>query len=176
MGTALIILDGWGLAPDGPGNCVRLARTPVTDSLDETCSRTTLVTSGRAVGLPEGQMGNSEVGHLTLGSGRVIPQDLVKISDAIGDGSFFENPVLVEALAGARRVHILGLASDGGVHSDLSHMLALGIHGQIIYMNKQSEVVIVKLSTQPEQVDMEMFMDAFAAMDAVSATLAGDTP
>jgi 2,3-bisphosphoglycerate-independent phosphoglycerate mutase len=126
QGAALIVLDGWGLAPAGPGNCVRLARTPVIDRLDATCPQTTLVTSGREVGLPEGQMGNSEVGHLTLGSGRVISQDLVKISDAIADGSFFENPVLRDALAGARRVHILGLTSDGGVHSDITHLEALG--------------------------------------------------
>jgi len=124
-GVALIILDGWGLAPEGPGNCIRLARTPVVDRLARTCASTTLVTSGRAVGLPDGQMGNSEVGHLTLGSGRVIRQDLVRISDAIADGSIFEHPDLVGAIAAARRVHVLGLASDGGVHSDLSHLLAL---------------------------------------------------
>ena len=124
-GVALIILDGWGLAPAGPGNCVRLAKTPVVDGL-KSRPYTELVASGRAVGLPEGQMGNSEVGHLTLGSGRVVPQDLVRIGDAIADRSFFANPVLVEALRGARRVHVLGLASDGGVHSDLAHMLALG--------------------------------------------------
>ena len=125
-GAALIILDGWGLAPEGPGNCVRLADTPVVDRLARTRPYTELEASGRAVGLPEGQMGNSEVGHLTLGSGRVLRQDLVKIGDAIADGSFFESPVLTEALASARRVHIVGLASDGGVHSHLDHMLALG--------------------------------------------------
>ncbi|MGH7163572.1 MAG: 2,3-bisphosphoglycerate-independent phosphoglycerate mutase, partial [Planctomycetota bacterium] len=125
-GTALVILDGWGLAPAGPGNCVRLARTPVVDRLDATCPATTLVTSGRSVGLPDGQMGNSEVGHLALGSGRVVPQDLVRISDAIADGSFFAIPALQEAVARARRVHVLGLASDGGVHSHLDHLLACG--------------------------------------------------
>ncbi|MHC4973499.1 MAG: 2,3-bisphosphoglycerate-independent phosphoglycerate mutase [Planctomycetota bacterium] len=125
QGAALIVLDGWGQAPAGPANCVHLAETPVVDRLDATCPRTTLVTSGLAVGLPEGQMGNSEVGHLTLGSGRVIAQDLVRISDAIADGSFFSNPVLTDALAGARRVHILGLTSDGGVHSDITHLEAL---------------------------------------------------
>ncbi len=125
QGAALIVLDGWGLAPPGPGNCVRLARTPVVAKLEASCPKTTLLTSGRAVGLPEGQMGNSEVGHLTLGSGRVIAQDLVRISDAIADGSFFENPALVAALGAAKRVHILGLASDGGVHSEISHLEAL---------------------------------------------------
>jgi len=125
QGAALIILDGWGLGPAGPGNCVLQAKTPVVDRLDASCARTTLVTSGRAVGLPDGQMGNSEVGHLTLGSGRVIAQDLVGISEAIEDGSFFENQVLRDALARARRVHILGLASDGGVHSHITHLEAL---------------------------------------------------
>jgi 2,3-bisphosphoglycerate-independent phosphoglycerate mutase len=126
QGAALIVLDGWGLAPPGPGNCVRLASTPVVHRLDLDCPRTTLTTSGRAVGLPDGQMGNSEVGHLTLGSGRVIAQDLVRISDAIADGSFFANEVLRKGLASARRVHILGLASDGGVHSEIGHLEALG--------------------------------------------------
>jgi len=125
-GAALIILDGWGLAPAGPGNCVRLAETPVVDRLAATRPYTELEASGRAVGLPEGQMGNSEVGHLTLGSGRLLRQDLVKIGDAVADGSFLELPVLTEAIAGARRVHIMGLASDGGVHSDITHLLALG--------------------------------------------------
>jgi len=126
MPTALIILDGWGLAPEGPGNAVRLARTPVIDRIAASCPQTSLITSGPAVGLPDGQMGNSEVGHFTLGAGRVVKQDLVRIGDAVADGSFFENPVLLEALAGARRVHVLGLASDGGVHSHLSHLVALG--------------------------------------------------
>ncbi|MHC4958659.1 MAG: 2,3-bisphosphoglycerate-independent phosphoglycerate mutase [Planctomycetota bacterium] len=125
MGTALIILDGWGLAPEGPGNCVARASTPVVDRLDATCPRTTLITSGRAVGLPEGQMGNSEVGHLTLGSGRVIAQDLVRISDAVEKGTLSEIPALRKAIGRARRVHVIGLASDGGVHSEITHMIAL---------------------------------------------------
>ncbi len=124
-GAALIILDGWGLAPAGPGNAISLAHTPTIDRLRRDCPATTLLTSGRDVGLPEGQMGNSEVGHLTLGAGRVVAQDLVRISDAIEDGSFFECAPLVEAIAAARRVHILGLASDGGVHSHLRHLEAV---------------------------------------------------
>ncbi|MEE8103931.1 MAG: 2,3-bisphosphoglycerate-independent phosphoglycerate mutase [Planctomycetota bacterium] len=125
-GTALIILDGWGLAPEGPANCVRLARTPVVDRLAAECSSTTLRASGPAVGLPEGQMGNSEVGHMTLGSGRIISMDLVRVGDAVADGSFFDLEPLRAAVAGGNRIHILGLASDGGVHSHLDHMLALG--------------------------------------------------
>jgi len=128
--VALIVLDGWGLAPEGPGNCVRLARTPNVERLQSTCPFTTLVTSGRSVGLPDGQMGNSEVGHLTLGAGRVVPQDLVRISDAAADGSLARSPVLREALARARRVHVVGLASDGGVHSHIDHMLALAAAAQ----------------------------------------------
>src|SRR6186997_76933 len=88
---ALVILDGWGLAPDGPGNAVSQADTPVFDELWSTYPHTTLSTSGRDVGLPEGQMGNSEVGHLNLGAGAVVKQDLARIDDAIADGSFFEN-------------------------------------------------------------------------------------
>lgn len=123
--AALIVLDGWGLAEPGPGNAISLARTPVFDELWATYPHTTLETWGRAVGLPEGQMGNSEVGHLNLGAGSVVRQDLVRIDDAVADGSLAENPVLAEALADAPRVHLMGLVSDGGVHSSLEHLLAL---------------------------------------------------
>jgi len=124
-GAALVILDGWGLAPAGPGNAISQARTPTVDGLDADGPATTLRTSGRDVGLPDGQMGNSEVGHLTLGAGRIVFQDLVRIGNAIDDGSFFGREPLREAIEGARRVHILGLASDGGVHSHVRHMEAL---------------------------------------------------
>ncbi len=123
--ACLIVLDGWGLAEAGPGNAVSLARTPVFDELWGAYPHTTLEASGRAVGLPEGQMGNSEVGHLNLGAGAVVRQDLVRIDDAIADGSLAENEVLRAAFAGAERVHLLGLVSDGGVHSSLAHLLAL---------------------------------------------------
>jgi 2,3-bisphosphoglycerate-independent phosphoglycerate mutase len=127
--VALVILDGWGLAPPGPGNAVDLAETPVFDRLWETCPHTTLKASGEAVGLPPGQMGNSEVGHLTIGAGRVPFQDLVRINRAIDDGSFFENPALVGAFERARdrggNVHLLGLVSHGGVHSHIEHLQAL---------------------------------------------------
>ncbi len=123
--VCLVVLDGWGLAEPGPGNAVSLARTPVFDELWRDCPHTTLQACGRAVGLPDGQMGNSEVGHLNLGAGAVVRQDLVRIDDAIADGSFASNPVLLAALAGAERVHLIGLVSDGGVHSSLEHLLAL---------------------------------------------------
>ena len=127
--VALVVLDGWGGAPPGPGNAVELAETPVFDGLWSRHPHTTLEASGLAVGLPPGQMGNSEVGHLTIGSGRVIHQDLVRVNLAIEDGSFFENPALRGAFARARErggnVHLLGLVSYGGVHSHIDHLRAL---------------------------------------------------
>jgi 2,3-bisphosphoglycerate-independent phosphoglycerate mutase len=120
-----VVLDGWGLAEPGPGNAVSLARTPVFDELWGAYPHTTLTASGRAVGLPEGQMGNSEVGHLNLGAGAVVRQDLVRIDDAVADGSLAQNEVLRAAFADAERVHLLGLVSDGGVHSSLAHVRAL---------------------------------------------------
>ncbi len=123
--ACLIVLDGWGLAEPGPGNAISLARTPVFDELWSCYPHTTLTACGRAVGLPEGQMGNSEVGHLNLGAGAVVRQDLVRIDDAIADGSFARNHVLRGAMAGAGRVHLIGLVSDGGVHSSLAHLRAL---------------------------------------------------
>ncbi len=129
--VCLVVLDGWGLAEPGPGNAVSLARTPVFDALWKGFAHTTLSACGRAVGLPDGQMGNSEVGHLNLGAGAVVRQDLVRIDDAIADGSFAENEVLRAAFTGeaasgpGARVHLLGLVSDGGVHSSLDHLRAL---------------------------------------------------
>ena len=125
--VALIILDGWGLAPAGATNAVALAATPTMHRLVETCPHTELNASGAAVGLPDGQMGNSEVGHLNLGAGRVVLQSLVRINRAIADGTFFANPVLREACAvgSEGRLHLIGLCSTGGVHSTLEHLLAL---------------------------------------------------
>jgi 2,3-bisphosphoglycerate-independent phosphoglycerate mutase len=124
-----VILDGWGLAPPGPGNAVELADTPVFDALADRYPRTELRASGGAVGLPDGQMGNSEVGHLTIGSGRILYQDLVRVSRAIEDGAFFAEPALVAAFRRARErgghVHLLGLVSYGGVHSHIDHLRAL---------------------------------------------------
>jgi 2,3-bisphosphoglycerate-independent phosphoglycerate mutase len=123
--VALVILDGWGCAPPGPGNAVELADTPNFDRLWRTFPHTTLDASGEAVGLPPGQMGNSEVGHLTIGSGRVLFQDLMRVNKSIEDGSFFENPALVGAFERGERVHLLGLVSYGGVHSHIDHLRAL---------------------------------------------------
>src|ERR687892_395062 len=127
---ALVILDGWGLSSDGPGNAVSQASTPVFDELWSGYPHTTLSTSGRDVGLPQGQMGNSEVGHLNLGAGAIVKQDLARIDDSIADGSFFENPALRAACGAARdshrgRLHAIGLISDGGVHSGWEHIEAV---------------------------------------------------
>jgi 2,3-bisphosphoglycerate-independent phosphoglycerate mutase len=123
--VALVILDGYGLAEPGPGNAISLASTPVFDKLWKTYDTTTLTACGKAVGLPEGQMGNSEVGHLNLGAGAVVKQDLMRIDEAAGDGSLARNEVLQRMLDGAERLHLIGLASDGGVHSSHRHLEAL---------------------------------------------------
>ncbi len=127
--VTLVVLDGWGCAPPGPGNAVELAHTPVFDRLWREYPHTTLGASGEAVGLPPGQMGNSEVGHLTIGSGRILFQDLQRVNAAVRDGSFFENPALLAAFGRAQErgggVHLLGLVSKGGVHSHLDHLQAL---------------------------------------------------
>ena len=127
--VALVILDGWGIAPPGPGNAVELADTPVFDRLEAEYPHAQLIASGEAVGLPAGQMGNSEVGHLTIGSGRILDQDFQRVNRAISDGSFFENDALVSAFRRARErggdVHLLGLVSHGGVHSHIDHLQAL---------------------------------------------------
>jgi 2,3-bisphosphoglycerate-independent phosphoglycerate mutase len=123
--VALVILDGWGCAPPGPGNAVELAETPVFDRLWAAFPHTTIEASGEAAGLPPGQMGNSEVGHLTIGSGRRLYQDLMRVNRAIVDGSFFESPALLGAFERGRRVHLLGLVSEGGVHSHIDHLRAL---------------------------------------------------
>jgi len=127
--VALIVLDGWGIAPAGPGNAVELADTPVFDELWARYPHGTLAASGEAVGLPTGQMGNSEVGHLTIGSGRILLQDLARVNRAIADGSFARNEALTGAFRRAREsggdVHLLGLVSQGGVHSHIDHLRAL---------------------------------------------------
>ncbi|MEX0973137.1 MAG: 2,3-bisphosphoglycerate-independent phosphoglycerate mutase [Solirubrobacterales bacterium] len=125
----MVILDGWGLAPPGAGNAISLAETPVFDRLWNGYPHTQLSAQGRDVGLPEGQMGNSEVGHLNLGAGAIVKQDLARIDDAIADGGFFENEALLAACDRARRgprgrLHLLGLVSDGGVHSGWEHIEA----------------------------------------------------
>ena len=125
----LVILDGWGYNPDPYGNAITAACTPELDMLEQRCPHTTVEASGEAVGVPPGQQGNSEVGHLTIGSGRLIHQPLVAINRAIERGSFYENPVLCDAVDRARdrgaALHCLGLISPGGVHSHQDHAVAV---------------------------------------------------
>ncbi len=125
----LIILDGFGLNPNPQNNAVVEANTPNFDRYFSSYPLTRLEASGRGVGLPEGQMGNSEVGHMTIGCGSIVKQDLVRIDDAIEDGSFFTNPALLSAVlasqASGRPLHLIGLVSDGGVHSHIDHLYAL---------------------------------------------------
>lgn len=125
----LIIMDGWGLGCDDPTNAIALARTPVMHRLMQIYPWTSLGCSGEDVGLPEGQMGNSEVGHLNIGAGRLVLQDYQRINHAIADGSFKDNAVLQSAIAhaldGGGTLHLMGLLSDGGVHSHIEHLFAL---------------------------------------------------
>src|SRR6478672_9430308 len=125
--VVLIVLDGWGHRPEREGNAIELARTPVWHRLWSSHPRTLLEASGLAVGLPEGQMGNSEVGHLNLGAGRVVPQDLVRISQSIADGGFFRLEPFVQLGRDLERtggtLHLMGLLGTGGVHAIDSHLL-----------------------------------------------------
>src|SRR5690554_7955372 len=127
--AALIIMDGLGLAAPSDSNAVSLAKNDYLDYLLKTYPNSTLKASGEAVGLPEGQMGNSEVGHLNLGAGRIVWQSLSRINVAIKDGSFFKNQAFLDAVAHAKKqnskLHIMGLVSDGGVHAQMGHYLAL---------------------------------------------------
>jgi len=127
--VALVVLDGWGYREGREGNAIELGRTPVWHGLWNSSPRTLLDASGLAVGLPEGQMGNSEVGHLNLGAGRVVMQDLVRINQSIADGRFFEIPALIEACETAKRdggtLHLMGLIGSGGVHAFDKHLYAL---------------------------------------------------
>src|SRR5687768_10731786 len=125
----LIIMDGWGLGKVASADAIQHAKTPFVSSLYSKYPNTTLVTCGEAVGLPDAQMGNSEVGHLNLGAGRIIYQELQRINVAVRDGSFFNNDVLLRAIRCSkeknRPLHLLGLVSDGGVHSHTEHLKAI---------------------------------------------------
>src|SRR5438874_6065461 len=125
----LVILDGWGYAPPSNANAISLARTPTYDRLLKEFANTLIHTSGHYVGLPDNQMGNSEVGHLNIGAGRIVYMEITKIDLMIENGEFFSNPVLLEAMkhakSGGRRLHVFGLLSDGGVHSHQRHLYAL---------------------------------------------------
>jgi 2,3-bisphosphoglycerate-independent phosphoglycerate mutase len=127
--VVLLVLDGWGISTSKQGNAIASAKTPVYTRLMSDYPHAALQASGEAVGLPEGQMGNSEVGHLNLGAGRIVYQDSTRISKAIRDGEFFQNPVLISALETVKQsganLHLMGLLSDGGVHSRMDHIFAM---------------------------------------------------
>ncbi|BAZ52602.1 2,3-bisphosphoglycerate-independent phosphoglycerate mutase [Nostoc sp. NIES-4103] len=127
--VVLVILDGWGYCEETRGNAIAAAKTPIVQSLWTAYPHTLIRTSGKAVGLPDGQMGNSEVGHLNIGAGRVVPQELVRISDAVEDGSIRRNPALVKICQEVRsrngKLHVVGLCSEGGVHSHITHLFGL---------------------------------------------------
>jgi 2,3-bisphosphoglycerate-independent phosphoglycerate mutase len=136
--VVLVVLDGWGYRREREGNAIELASTPIWHRLWESFPRTLLEASGLAVGLPEGQMGNSEVGHLNIGAGRVVPQDLVRISQSIQSGEFYQLPPLVEFCARLREtggtLHLVGLLGPGGVHALDRHLLAcveLGVRHRV---------------------------------------------
>ena len=127
--TVLMILDGYGLRDKTEGNAVALANTPVMDKLMAECPFVKGNASGLAVGLPDGQMGNSEVGHMNMGAGRIIYQELTKITKSIEDGDFFENKALLAACENVKKndsaLHLMGLVSDGGVHSHITHIYGI---------------------------------------------------
>lgn len=127
--VVLIILDGWGEGGRAESSAIAAAKTPTMDSLREAYPTTAIATSGRAVGLPEGQMGNSEVGHLNIGTGRVVPQELVRITDAFEEGAILQNAEILEVCRSARendrQLHLMGLCSAGGVHSHVDHLVGL---------------------------------------------------
>ena len=127
--VALLIMDGFGINPDVYGNAITAANTPNLDKYFKTCPNTTIGASGEDVGLPDGQMGNSEVGHTNIGAGRIVYQQLVKITKSIREGKFFENPALVAAMENAKEkgtaLHLMGLLSPGGVHSHMTHLYGL---------------------------------------------------
>ncbi|HMA51536.1 MAG TPA: 2,3-bisphosphoglycerate-independent phosphoglycerate mutase, partial [Magnetospirillaceae bacterium] len=125
----LCILDGWGYRPDPTDNAILMAKTPVWSRLSASSPHALLETSGLAVGLPDGQMGNSEVGHMNLGAGRVVMQDLPRIDQALADGTLAKSPLLTSSIAAVKaaggRFHLLGLLSPGGVHSHQDHLAGL---------------------------------------------------
>src|ERR1700684_461539 len=123
----LTVLDGWGYRAESQGNAIAQARKPPYDSLIKNFPTTTIQTSGPAVGLPDGQMGNSEVGHLNIGAGRIVQMDITRVDQLIASGEFFRQPLLLEAMDRGRdhQLHLIGLLSDGGVHSHIEHLFEL---------------------------------------------------
>jgi 2,3-bisphosphoglycerate-independent phosphoglycerate mutase len=177
----LAILDGWGIASPSPGNAIAGAKTPEWDRLNARATATTLSASGEEVGLPRGVMGNSEVGHLNIGSGRVVPQGIVLINESIKDGSFSQNPALRRALEHVReregRIHFMGLLSDGEVHSSIAHLealIAVAVAGEVPFvLDLFSDGRDVPPSSLPTYLErIEQYCAAFGKHD-VTASLSG---
>jgi 2,3-bisphosphoglycerate-independent phosphoglycerate mutase len=158
--VCLVVLDGWGIAPPGPGNAVDLADTPVFDELWARYPHTQLTACGAAVGLPEGQMGNSEVGHLNLGAGAVVKQDLTRIDEAVAHGELGANEAIRAAFDGFERVHLIGLVSDGGVHSSLEHL------GALLRLGGEGQDVVVHAFTDGRDTSPHGGADFLAQVDA----------
>ena len=165
--TALIILDGWGINEDSYGNAVKEAQTPFLDQLYLDFPVTSLACSGNAVGLPKGIMGNSEVGHMNMGAGRKVFQDLVRIDNAISDESFFKDPTIVTTMQAVKKsgttLHLLGLLSDGGVHSQKNHLMALATMAHTFEVNTAIHCIMDGRDTPPDSgktfiADLENFL------------------
>lgn len=177
--SVLIILDGFGLNPSKTNNAVIEAKTPNLDRYFSSHPHTALEASGRGVGLPIGQMGNSEVGHMTIGCGSIVKQDLIRIDDSIEDGSYFENPAFLSAMKRARDrdrpLHLIGLVSDGGVHSHINHLLALIKLCSQEKVTPQVHMITDGRDTAPKSAlnfipDIELALDEFGG---VIGTLSG---
>jgi 2,3-bisphosphoglycerate-independent phosphoglycerate mutase len=162
----LAIFDGFGLNPSRAHNAWAMAHTPHLDHYFASYPHTTLQASGRAVGLPDGQFGNSEVGHLTLGSGRILEQDLVRIANAIYDGSFEQLPAWHSIVDGAKRLHLLGLVSDGGVHSHIEHLL-----GILTLLQKTKVEPVIHMITDGRDTAPRAALEFLAQVDTALADL-----
>jgi len=172
--TLLIITDGIGYKPDSTYNAFKDAITPTYDRLFETTPRTLIATHGLSVGLPKGQMGNSEVGHMTIGSGRVLYQDLVKITLALEDGSIAQNLAFNEILLKGERIHLIGLLSDGGVHSHIEHTMGLAklakSRGKQVYLHLITDGRDVSPTSAPKYIAQ---IEAICDEDISIATIGG---
>ena len=177
----LMILDGWGIGKHGKGDVIFNTPTPYLDLLTATSAHSQLQASGEDVGLPDGQMGNSEVGHLNIGAGRIVYQDLVKINRACKDGSIMENPQVKAAYTYAKennkKLHLMGLTSDGGVHSSLDHLFKLIEIGKAYGLKNQVFVhcYMDGRDTDPKSGKgfIQQVSDVCAANDAAIASIVG---
>ena len=171
--VALLIMDGFGINPDTYGNAIKAAKTPNLDRYFASCPNTTIGASGEDVGLPDGQMGNSEVGHTNIGAGRIVYQQLVKITKSIREGAFFENPALVAAMQNAKEkgtaLHLMGLLSPGGVHSHMTHLYGLCEMSKKFGLTKVYVHAFLDGRDVPPSSAAEYMAEAVAEMDKIGA-------